>query len=261
MGRKKVALVLSGGSALGFAHIGVIKVLEKYKVPIDIIVGTSMGGLVGASYATGLSVEDMTKFACKFKRINFFDINFNSSGIFSGKGVMKTINKFLPDENIEKLPIKFACVACDLLSEKEVVFKKGSIRDAVRSTLSIPGFFVPFKKDDMLLVDGGIVNNLPDNIARQMGADVVISVDVLKTCKLKKSPKNVFETLISSINILTKVAQNERDSNSDFLLEPNLSDLTQMGFGKKNALKAIKIGEKETEKHIKEILKAIKLSD
>lgn len=258
MSTKKVALVLSGGSALGFAHIGVIKTLEKYNVPIDIIVGTSMGGLVGAAYSSGLSVPEMIKFACKFKKIHFFDINFNASGLFSGKGVMRNINKFLPDKKIENLKPNFACIACDLKEEKQVIFKTGSVRDAVRSTLSVPGFFVPFKKDDMLLVDGGCVNNMPDDVAKKMGADVIIAVDVIKYCKLASNPKTVIDTLIASINVMTKVVTKNRQSYYDFLIEPNLTGFTQMSFGKKNVLKLIELGQKETEKKIKEILKVIK---
>lgn len=255
--KKKIALVLSGGSALGFAHIGVISVLEKYNVPIDIVVGTSMGGLVGASYCSGLSVKEMTDFACKFKKINFFDVNFNVKGLFSGKGVMRKINKFLPNKNIEDFKIKFSCVACDIINEKEIVLSKGNVRDAVRSTLSIPGLFVPHQIGDMSLVDGGIVNNLPDDVARKMGADIVISVDVLNKCKLKKSPKNAVESLLTSINILTKISQSYKKSYSDIILTPNISNLTQMSFGKKNVMEAIRLGEEETEKHIKEILKII----
>lgn len=258
MKTKKVALVLSGGSALGFAHIGVISVLEKYGVDIDMIVGTSMGGLVGAAYATGLTVEEMTKFACKFKRIHFFDVNFNASGLFSGKGVMKNINKFLPDKKIENCKTKFACVSCDLISEKEVVFNRGSIRDAVRSTLSIPGFFVPFKQGNKLLIDGGCVNNMPDDVALKMGADVIISVDVINYCKVDKKPKNAIDTLVGAINILTKTVQNLKSTNSNIIIRPNLSGFTQMNFGKSSALKIIEIGKKETEKHINEILNLIK---
>lgn len=255
---KKVALVLSGGSALGFAHVGVIKVLEKYNVPIDIVVGTSMGGLVGASYSAGLSAEEMTKFACKFKRIHFVDVNFNASGIFSGKGVMKNINKFLPDIKIEKLDNKFACVSCDLLTESEVVLEKGNLRDAVRATLSIPGFFVPYKIKDKLLVDGGVVNNMPIDVAKKMGAEAIIAVDVLKYCKLQSAPKNAIDALIASINILTKANQNHVLTPSDIVIEPDISGFTQMSFGKKSALKLIQIGEKATEKRIKEILEIIK---
>ncbi len=255
--KKKVALVLSGGSALGFAHIGVLEVLEKYNVQIDIVVGTSMGGLVGASYCSGMKLKDMIDFACKFKKINFVDINFNSRGLFSGKGVMRNINKFLSDKNIEDCDKIFACVACDLLSEKQIVFSSGSIRDAVRATLSIPGFFVPAQIGDKYCVDGGVVNNLPDDVAKELGADVIISVDVLQNYMQKKKPKNALSTLLTSMNILTKVAIDARPKYSDIVIAPNLSLLTQLSFGKANALKAIKIGRLEAEKHIQEILNII----
>lgn len=256
--RKKIALVLSGGGALGCAHIGVIKVLEKYHIPIDMIVGTSMGGLVGASYATGLSVEQMTDFACKFKTIDFFDINFNTAGLFSGKGVMKIINKFLPEINIENLQKQFACVAVDLKTQKEVVFKIGSVRDAVRSTISIPGVFIPFKKDDMLLVDGGILNNLPEDVAVEMGADIIISVDVLEKFKTDKPPKNIVNSLINSVNISIKEIQKMKSQHSNITICPDMKDLSPMSFSKEKALLAIKRGEKETEKYIEEIIKLIK---
>lgn len=257
MKKKKVALVLSGGGALGFAHIGVISVLEKHNIPIDMVIGTSMGGLVGASYASGLTVKEMTKFACKFKSLNFIDINFNASGIFSGKGVMKNINKFLPDKNIEDLNTKFACVACDLLTEKEIIFTSGNVRDAVRSTLSIPGFFVPYTMGDKLLVDGGIVNNLPDDVAKKLGADIIISVDALKKCVLQEKPKNAIASLLTSINILTKVARTHKKSCSHIVLEPDISMLSQLSFGKNKTLKAIEMGEIECEKRIKEIQKLV----
>lgn len=258
MSKKKVALVLGGGSALGFAHIGVIKVLEKYGIKVDMVVGTSIGGLIGASYCAGISTETMTDFACRFRKIHFFDVNFNWSGVFSGKGVMKSINKFLPNMKIESLDKQFACVACDLVKEKEVLITSGSLRDAVRSTLSIPGLFVPFYKDDQVLVDGGILNNLPEDVAMKLGADVIISCDVLKYCKIEDRPTNAFETLIYSVNCSTKEIQKLKSYHSDVLLQPNLTGITQMGFIKKDTLRAIKEGEIETEKHIKKILSLVK---
>lgn len=255
--RKKVALVLSGGGALGISHIGVIKVLEKYGVPIDIVVGTSMGSLVGASYCAGLSVKEMIDFACKFKTIDLFDFNFDNTGLFSGKGVMKTISKFLPDGNIEHLEKTFACVATDLYTEKEVVFKVGNLRDAVRASISIPGIFVPFKKDDMLLVDGGLLNNMPEDVAMEMGADIIISVDVLDKFKLNKKPKNIIDTLMYSLAVSTKVVQDYKSHHADVTLRPDMKDLSQLSFSKEKAMIAIRRGEKEAMAHIQEIVDLI----
>lgn len=257
MSRKKIALVLSGGAAFGFAHIGVLKAFEKYNIPIDMIVGTSMGALVGSAYCSGISLSDMQKFACKFKTSNLFDLNFNKSGLFSGKGVMKTINKFLPDINIENLQKKFACVAVDLLTEKEVVFTSGNIRTAVRSSMSIPGFFVPVFDNNRILIDGGVVNNLPDDVAKAMGADVIISVDVLTRNVLKHKPKNLIETIFTAMNIQTKEVQKYKSCHSDIILKPNTSGIPQMKFSEKNTLKAIHAGMTEVQKNIEEIKKLI----
>ena len=256
--RKKVGLVLSGGAALGYAHIGVIKELEKHKIPIDIVVGTSMGGLVGAAYCSGASVEDMLDIANKFKTINFLDVNFNKSGIFSGNGMMTKINKIIPDIDIENMKIPFACVGCDINNEKEIVFDKGNLRNAVRTTISIPGLFVPVKDGDNNLVDGGVINNVPDNIAKKMGADIIICVDVIKNYKLKGNLTNIIDTLFYSINLLTKEMQRKKKKYYDVLIAPDLSECKQMGFNTKTVETCVRIGEEETKKYIKEIKELLK---
>ena len=227
---KKVALVLSGGAALGFAHIGVIKVLEKYNIPIDMIVGTSMGSIVGASYALGFSAEEMTEFAGKFKGLDFLDVNLDISGIFSGKGVMRILNQYIPDINIEELNTKFACVAVDLATEKEVRFKEGSLRDAVRASLSIPGIFVPLKKGKQVLVDGGLLNNLPEDLAVEMGADIIISCDVLNKFSMQTTPKHLVDTIMYSMNLCAKIVQGNRTHYADITIYPDLNDIKAFSF-------------------------------
>lgn len=256
--RKRVALVLGGGGAMGCAHIGVIKVLEKYGVPIDIVVGTSMGGVVGAAYCVGMSTKEMIEFATKFKTLDFVDINFDKTGLFSGKGVMKTINKFLPEINIENLNKEFACVAGDLKTEKEVVFKIGPIRDAVRSTLSIPGIFVPYKYNDMLLVDGGVINNLPEDVAMEMGADIIISCDVISNFRVKTKPKGTIDTLFLSMNMAMKEIQKHRSCHADVVIRPQLPNMNPLSFGKEKVIFAIKRGEKAALKEIENIIKLLK---
>lgn len=256
--KKKVALVLSGGGALGFAHIGVLKVLEKYKVPIDIIVGTSMGAVVGAAYSIGLGVEKMIELATKFKTTNLVDMNFDWTGFFSGRGVMKMINKFLPDKNIEDLSKNFACVSSDLLSAREYVFTSGPIREAVRASLSLPGIFVPVKKDGKVLVDGGMLNNLPENVAVDLGADIIIACDVLANYNLKKAPRNAVESLVWGINIATKEMQRLKGYKADVILKPNMQGLGQLSFTSKKTELAIKRGEMEAKRNIVEIMSLIK---
>lgn len=256
--KKKIALVLSGGAALGFAHIGVLESLEKHNISVDMIVGTSMGGLIAGCYAAGVSTENMTTFATKFKNINFFDFNFDKAGVFSGKGIMKTINKIIPDIKIEDLNKKFACVAYDINAEEIVVFKEGSLRDSVRSTISIPGLFVPFKIDNKILVDGGVLNNLPEDVAKEMGADIIISCDVLQKYKLNSIKKNPAETLLFTTNCCIKELQKHKEKYADILLTPETASVFQMKFTKENTLKAIELGRIECEKHIEEIKNLLK---
>jgi len=255
---KKIALVLSGGAALGFAHLGVLRTLEKYKVPINMVIGTSMGGLIAGCYCAGASVDEMIEFASKFRNSNMFDINFSKGGIFSGKRVMNRINKLLPDINIEDMPKKFACVACDLAQEEVVVFDKGNVRDAVRSTISMPGIFVPSIIDNRVLIDGGVINNMPEDVARNMGADIVISCDVLKKYKFKEENNDIINTLICAINCATKEIQRHKALYADIVLAPDTKDIYQMKFTEENTLNAIKVGEEECEKNIDKILSLLK---
>ena len=256
--RKKVALVLSGGAALGYAHIGVIKQLEENNIPIDMIVGTSMGGLVGAAYASGLTYEQMIDMGNKFKTYNFIDINLNMSGVFSGQGIMNKVSKFIPDKNIEDLDIKFACIGCDLNKEEEIVYDKGSVLDAVRATISIPGLIVPVKEDvHTHVVDGGVMNNLPEDVAKKMGADIIISVDVIQNYKILGAPSNLFECLFQSMNVLMKEVQKHKKRYYDVLIAPDLSGCKQMIFSSKNMEKCVYLGEVETKKQIEKIKKLI----
>lgn len=255
--RKKVALVLGGGGALGCAHIGLIKVLERHNVPIDIVVGTSMGSVVGAGFALGLTFEEMTDLAKKFKTYNFLDMNFDISGLFSGKGVMKAINNFLPDINIEELPKQFACVATDLVSEKAVVLKSGNLRDAVRSSLSIPGVFTPLVKEDMILVDGGVLNNLPEDVAVSMGADIIISCDVLEKFKVIRKPKNMIETIMYSMTLSAKEVQKLKSTHADVVIRPNMAGINPFSFNTEKVELAIKRGERAGIAKIDDILRLI----
>ena len=255
--RKKVALVLGGGASLGYAHIGVLKVLKQHNIPVDIVVGTSIGALVGGAYCAGIDLEEMENYSHKFRLIDFFDVNFNRRGLFSGKGIMKKLSKYIPDVNIESLPKTFACVATDLMSEKQEVLRTGNLRDAVRASLSIPGIFVPCMHDDMVLVDGGIVNNLPEDVAMELGAEVIISCDVLTKCCMTESPKNLIETFLYSTNLAVKQVQNFKSYHSDILLQPNTTGCKPTDFTLQTSKKLIYEGEVECEKYIDQIMKLI----
>lgn len=215
--RKKIALVLSGGGAKGTAHIGVLKVLERAGIPIDIITGTSMGSLVGGIYACGHRANEIDSVVRRLdwslllsdrndlKRQSLREREKQNTYVISkeltfGKAVKRTGGGFISGKNVEslidaftapyhdsidfnQLPIPFACVATDVVDYSEQVFHSGVIGQAMRASMSIPGVFAPVRVGDRVLVDGGLTNNFPTDIARQMGADIVIGVDVQSELK------------------------------------------------------------------------------
>lgn len=196
--QKKVSLVLSGGGARGIAHIGVIEELEKQGYEICSIAGTSMGSLVGGMYALG-KLEDFKNWMLSLDKLKVFqlvDFTFSSQGLVKGDKVLGKMKQFILDENIEDLRIPYAAVAVDILNKKEVVFTKGSVYDAIRASISIPSVFTPVKKDNTLLVDGGVLNNIPVNHVKRTPNDLLIAVDVnanVPVLKLQSSNKEIKE--------------------------------------------------------------------
>ena len=177
---KNVALVLSSGGARGLAHIGAIEELERRGYCITSIAGCSMGALIGAMYAAGklAEVKEWMVQLDKKKILSLVDFSFSLNHLVKGEKVMDALKEIVPDVNIEDLPIPYAAVATDWNSGKEVVFKKGSLYEAVRSSISIPLFFNPVRKGEMLLVDGGLVNGLPLNRVARVKGDLLVGVNV-----------------------------------------------------------------------------------
>lgn len=181
MDRPIVGLALSTGGPRGAAHVGVLKVLEEHKIPIDIVVGTSMGALVGGAYAAGVPLARIEEEWLKTDLLRVaksFLPTFPIRGWSSGSNVLRMLQGLLGGAKIEELPRKFAAVAADLVTGQEVVLQSGPLVEALRASSSIPGLFVPVERDDQVLVDGGLVNPLPVDVARRLGAEVVIAVDL-----------------------------------------------------------------------------------
>jgi NTE family protein len=176
----RVGLALGSGSARGWSHIGVMKALEEADIKPDFIAGTSMGALVSAFYSTG-NIEELEKFAIDFNWkhfSSFIDVIFPKSGLIDGKKLSVFFHDHMKDVYIEDTQIPLRIVATDLYTGSEVVFSKGSLIDAVRASISVPGVFSPAHVDGSYLVDGGLVNPVPVSVVRDMGADVVIAVDL-----------------------------------------------------------------------------------
>jgi NTE family protein len=267
--RPKVALVFEGGGALGFAHIGVLEWIEAHHIPVDYVAGTSMGGLVGGLYASGMSPQEIANFVGginwngvlsgqlpfpalsyrrKEDRLAFpnrleFGLKHGFSlpnGLNSGSAVGLLLDeKMLPYydlKNFDDLPIPFRCVATDMTTGKEHVFKDGSLAQAMRSTMSIPGVFAPVEHGDQVYSDGGAVNNLPVNVARAMGADIVIAV-YLDTGPFDKTSLSSLVG-VAGRNVAIMVAANERNSmkEANILLKADVSKFTAGDFEESAAI-------------------------
>ena len=186
----KVGLALGSGSARGWSHIGVIHALEEAGVTVDYIAGTSIGALVGAVYASGridLLEEAVQQFSRKII-LSLSDPVLPKSGLIDGVKIADFIYQYVLDKPIERLPLPLAIIATDLNTGDEVVLKEGSIIEAIRASISLPGIFKPVRKDNYLLVDGGLVNPVPVRTVREMGADFVIAVDL--NCDLIQNRQN-----------------------------------------------------------------------
>ncbi len=177
----RVALVLGSGAARGWAHIGVVQELLAAGCRIDMVAGASMGALVGAVFAAG-RMEGLRDLACRLdwrQMISYFiELNFPRSGLIDGRKVVEFTRRYVKFARIEELPLPFRAVATDIISGSEFVFERGDVVEAVRASIAIPAMFTPVCLDGKILADGGLVNPVPVSVARAMGADFVIAVDV-----------------------------------------------------------------------------------
>lgn len=210
--KRKVSLVLSGGGARGIAHIGVIEELEKQGYQIASIAGTSMGALVGAVYALG-KMEEFKKWMLTLDKKTIFqliDLSFSKQGLVKGDRVFDKMKEFIEDENIEDLPIPFVATATDIINKKQVVFKSGSVFEALRASVAIPTVITPVKKDGLLLVDGGVINNLPLEYVKRVPNDILIAVNVnsniaegkpLLPKKETQNPQSKYQQMLNNFNL------------------------------------------------------------
>jgi NTE family protein len=263
--RPKVGLVLEGGSALGLAHIGVLKWLEEHRIPINYVAGTSMGGLVGGIYSTGRSADELKAL---IKTIDwdevlrgqtpYSDLSFRRKqdaleypnkmefglkkglqfpeGFNSGQQVIAILDSvalpYSEVQDFDDLPIPFACVATDLVTSKMFVFRKGSLSIAMRSTMSLPGIFTPVRWNGHILADGGLLDNLPVDVAKSMGADLTLAVHLEIAPLEANASLSSFSVLSKSMSVV--VAANELRSmeKADILISVPLQKYNSMGFHK-----------------------------
>ncbi len=248
--RPKIGLALGSGGARGFAHIGVIKVLEEANIPIDYIAGSSMGALVGAFYGVGYSPEHMAKMAIHFQRKYYLDFTVPKMGFITGDKVKQLIKILTKNKKIEQLTPNLTIVATDLLSGEKVVFKEGDIATAVRASISIPGIFVPAKIGDRLLVDGAVVDRVPVSEVKKMDADIVIAVDV-SYFEVEPEINSIFDVIMQSMDIMEREMIRFREIESDIMIKPMIHQYSSTAF--KNIETIIQHGEDAARSKLTEI--------
>ncbi|UCH53989.1 MAG: patatin-like phospholipase family protein [Pseudomonadota bacterium] len=235
--RPKVALVLGGGAARGFAHIGVIRALEQEKIPIDLVVGTSVGSLIGALYAQEGNSFELEWTAFTLTKDDLFDYALLGAAMGPVKGdrLEAFVKKNIKVENIEQLKIPFVAVATDLNRGTRVDLDRGSVARAVRASCAIPGVFQPVEHQGRVLVDGGAVDNLPVALARQKGADIVIAVDISQNVT-NFNITNLVDVTLQAVNIMFAENVNQRRRGADVVVTPAVGDVSMMDFSQKKRL-------------------------
>ncbi|MGZ9667002.1 patatin-like phospholipase family protein [Pseudomonas sp. GNP014] len=268
--RPKVGLVLSGGAARGLAHIGVLKALEEQGIKIDAIAGTSMGAVVGGLYASGYKIDELEKLALNIdwqqalsdappredvpfrrkqddrdflvkQKLSFRDDGSLGLplGVIQGQNLALLLESLLAHtsdtRDFDKLPIPFRAVATDIANGEKVVFRKGHLPQVIRASMSIPAVFAPVELDGRLLVDGGMTDNIPLDVAREMGVDVAIVVDIGTPLRSSKQLTTVVDVLNQSITLMTRRNSEEQLAAlkpSDVLIQPALAAFGVTDFGK-----------------------------
>jgi len=256
--KPKIALVLGGGAARGFAHIGVIRALEQEKIPIDMIVGTSVGSLIGAIYASNANSFELEWTAFSLERDHVIDYTilsaFTGMGLVKGDKLEDFVKAKIPVANIEDLKLPFAAIATDLNRGTRVVLDHGSVAKAVHASSAIPGVFNPVDHQGKLLVDGGVVENLPSSVARERGADIVIAVDISENV-INFNITNLIDVMLQAVTIMSSENVKYTRKNADVLITPAVGDVGMLDFSQKK--RCMQAGIEAAQKAMPDIKKKI----
>ena len=251
----RIGLALGGGAARGFAHIGVIKVLEAHGIRPEIVVGTSAGAVVGALYAAGNNGFELQKLAFKLDESKISDWSLPDRGVLKGESLQQFVNEAVAQKPLEALKIPFAVVATDLNSGDGILFRTGNTGMAVRASSTVPGVFRPVSINGHEYVDGGLSSPVPVFHARQMGADLVIAVDI-SAQPGKQTVKGTFDILLQTFAIMGRNMARHELKDADIVIRPQVGGLGPTDFQARHD--AILEGEKATQAVLPQILEAIR---
>lgn len=208
--------------------------MEEAEIRPDFIAGCSMGAVVGAAYAAGMTPQEMKEAVCRLRPLDLVDITVRPGGLFDVRKMRKVLGKYLGDVTFDALKIPFCCVASDMVTQEAVTLGEGNVADAVTASSCIPAIFKPIQMGEMRLVDGGILERIPARQLKDMGADRVVAVDVLGNRRWGNKTSNAVRVLMEVVDILdTRIARYRRQENADVIdvwLEPELGDMSEYSF-------------------------------
>jgi len=260
---KKLALVLSGGSSKGFAHIGVIRELERHGIKPDLIVGTSMGALIGGVYASGRSIDEIERLALSVNKLGSFDLysTMFKDSLLNMNKIKRLLKDTIGDMKQDDCLIQFISVATELNTGREVHFTDDLLMNAILASISVPVVFPRLKIEDNYYVDGGLLNNLPEDVAREVMPDaVLVSVDVIGEYakQLSNTRMKTIETAVNAIALMTQEMVRRKPVLADIRIVISQPEISQLDYSHDTTCKAIVNGEVSTKKYIPSIKKLLK---
>lgn len=239
----KLGLALGGGAALGAAHIGVLKALDELDIQPDYLAGTSVGAMVGAMYAFGKSWPEIRELAEDLEWFDISGLTLSRYGLLSNEKMANLLEKVIGEQTFDRANIPLAIVATDIAKGEKVILREGEVAPAVMASTCIPGIFVPVEYEDEMLVDGGIVENVPISPLQDMGAEVIIGVDLNAKHAFEK-PGNIVEVLINAFHFTLITASQASYQEADLVIQPDLGEFSRTDPNQTEGL--MEAGYKET---------------
>ena len=230
--KRKLGLALGGGGARGLAHIGVLKVLEEEGLAADFVAGTSVGSLIGALYCCGYTWQQLHELARSTDWSDLVTFTVPRLGLVNARKLERLVGRLTGGRNLEDLPIPFRAVAVDITAGEEVVLAAGPVARAVRASASIPGIFEPTRWEGRLLVDGGLLDNVPSAVVRDMGADVVLAVNLSGERAKSRPPENILDVLLYSLEVLIHGQGQRGTAAADVAVVPDLAGFSYRNLGR-----------------------------